>query len=762
MLQPSCHPNSTLCTVTVHQSLVDSLFDNGWNNNRSSEASWEFLHVNCRHLSICFFCYALCFPIWLEEYYSWPKGPTVNAASINFGLNLLHILHRVQTPSRKAITLAFSTLSPHSTTCNPSGLWQHQLLHQPPRNWLSCGLLQQPPNTCASEPQSHTHRWHGSPRTQIMEFPTTLKVGCTFKTRAARVGCRSCDQLDVPTIDAGGGSHLQNLRHKGVFSLQVFFSFKSECQKKLLAPLAPAAKQKNILAPLAPEFPSMGEPPQLDRMDEGARLDQIVKAQLTLISDSSGPTGGPLLHPRCQGMKHLEMLVSNQPSRPLAAHCGPDPYQFSDEYRSIFLTRWCTITTRITIVSVVPQVASRSAIDSSPAIRWLEGHMSHVSATGGCNPTDSRQYDFSDDGESCFGSARVSAGEARPLAQRTGIKATAFHGGIFYLTARCHSFIAYLHSSYYFLLRIILLRTCHHEDLHCSTHCMPLMGTGKQAGELTGKLLILRHANEKSQQESLLIFWPNWSMFPILDKPGSINANKRPSYLILPNQQQAVREGPPIRKRKPTSTIDLSCAGFNELILHPSHLELKTWQTKMCRLKIRQTTYSTSYAYPSPELGHDAELITLTTTNSLVLSIFLCDSKDPFFNTYTLFFCLSHRSYNSLHKHYERLKIMGELGRGELRQRVAVSKTSSQETGEETRAQLRSVKEDGVGWITYCKCRKAWIGLILFPKIFYNFKNVSPTLSVPPPNQCYHRSRYPFPGRDTKISRPFPEMIWGS
>lgn len=106
--------------------------------------------------------------------------------------------------------------------------------------------------------------------------------------------------------------------------------------------------------------------------------------------------------------------------------------------------------------------------------------MSHVSATGGCNPTDIRQYDFSDDGESCFGSARVSAGGSPTGSEESdcsfqrlmsaapaGIKATAFHGGIFYLTARCHSFIAYLHSSYYFLLRIILLRTCHHEDLHC-------------------------------------------------------------------------------------------------------------------------------------------------------------------------------------------------------------------------------------------------------------------------------------------------------
>ncbi|KNZ51426.1 hypothetical protein VP01_395g2 [Puccinia sorghi] len=35
ILQPSCHPNSTLFTVTVHQSLVKSLLKNGWSNNRS-------------------------------------------------------------------------------------------------------------------------------------------------------------------------------------------------------------------------------------------------------------------------------------------------------------------------------------------------------------------------------------------------------------------------------------------------------------------------------------------------------------------------------------------------------------------------------------------------------------------------------------------------------------------------------------------------------------------------------------------------------
>ncbi|KNZ62949.1 hypothetical protein VP01_1202g1 [Puccinia sorghi] len=35
MLQPSCHPNSTLCTVTVHQSLVESLLEKGWSKNRS-------------------------------------------------------------------------------------------------------------------------------------------------------------------------------------------------------------------------------------------------------------------------------------------------------------------------------------------------------------------------------------------------------------------------------------------------------------------------------------------------------------------------------------------------------------------------------------------------------------------------------------------------------------------------------------------------------------------------------------------------------
>ncbi|KNZ53404.1 hypothetical protein VP01_3249g1 [Puccinia sorghi] len=32
MIKPSCHPNSTL---TVHQSLVESLLDNGWNNKKS-------------------------------------------------------------------------------------------------------------------------------------------------------------------------------------------------------------------------------------------------------------------------------------------------------------------------------------------------------------------------------------------------------------------------------------------------------------------------------------------------------------------------------------------------------------------------------------------------------------------------------------------------------------------------------------------------------------------------------------------------------
>ncbi|KNZ64585.1 hypothetical protein VP01_1011g2 [Puccinia sorghi] len=35
MLQPSCHPNLTLCTVTVHQILVESLLENGWTNSRS-------------------------------------------------------------------------------------------------------------------------------------------------------------------------------------------------------------------------------------------------------------------------------------------------------------------------------------------------------------------------------------------------------------------------------------------------------------------------------------------------------------------------------------------------------------------------------------------------------------------------------------------------------------------------------------------------------------------------------------------------------
>ncbi|KNZ49331.1 hypothetical protein VP01_507g2 [Puccinia sorghi] len=35
MLQPSCHPNSTLCTGTFHQSLVESLLEKGRSNNRS-------------------------------------------------------------------------------------------------------------------------------------------------------------------------------------------------------------------------------------------------------------------------------------------------------------------------------------------------------------------------------------------------------------------------------------------------------------------------------------------------------------------------------------------------------------------------------------------------------------------------------------------------------------------------------------------------------------------------------------------------------
>ncbi|KNZ57064.1 hypothetical protein VP01_2251g1 [Puccinia sorghi] len=35
MLQPSCHPSCTFCAVTVHQSLVESLLENGWSNNRS-------------------------------------------------------------------------------------------------------------------------------------------------------------------------------------------------------------------------------------------------------------------------------------------------------------------------------------------------------------------------------------------------------------------------------------------------------------------------------------------------------------------------------------------------------------------------------------------------------------------------------------------------------------------------------------------------------------------------------------------------------
>ncbi|KNZ52800.1 hypothetical protein VP01_3443g1 [Puccinia sorghi] len=35
MLQPSCHPNSTFCTVAVHQCLVESLLEKGWSNNRS-------------------------------------------------------------------------------------------------------------------------------------------------------------------------------------------------------------------------------------------------------------------------------------------------------------------------------------------------------------------------------------------------------------------------------------------------------------------------------------------------------------------------------------------------------------------------------------------------------------------------------------------------------------------------------------------------------------------------------------------------------
>ncbi|KNZ46207.1 hypothetical protein VP01_7474g1 [Puccinia sorghi] len=40
------HSHCAVFTVTVDQSLVESLLENGW-----SEASWEFLHVSCRHLN---------------------------------------------------------------------------------------------------------------------------------------------------------------------------------------------------------------------------------------------------------------------------------------------------------------------------------------------------------------------------------------------------------------------------------------------------------------------------------------------------------------------------------------------------------------------------------------------------------------------------------------------------------------------------------------------------------------------------------------
>ncbi|KNZ58528.1 putative signal peptide protein [Puccinia sorghi] len=59
MLQPSklpsnhmllifWHSHCAVCAATVHQSLVESILENGWSR---TEACWVFLHVNCRQLS---------------------------------------------------------------------------------------------------------------------------------------------------------------------------------------------------------------------------------------------------------------------------------------------------------------------------------------------------------------------------------------------------------------------------------------------------------------------------------------------------------------------------------------------------------------------------------------------------------------------------------------------------------------------------------------------------------------------------------------
>ncbi|KNZ62006.1 hypothetical protein VP01_1324g1 [Puccinia sorghi] len=59
ILQPSCHPTSTLCTVTVNQSLVESILENGWSNDRSflgisacqlKEVEQVFLHFYSMYL----------------------------------------------------------------------------------------------------------------------------------------------------------------------------------------------------------------------------------------------------------------------------------------------------------------------------------------------------------------------------------------------------------------------------------------------------------------------------------------------------------------------------------------------------------------------------------------------------------------------------------------------------------------------------------------------------------------------------------------
>ncbi|KNZ55013.1 hypothetical protein VP01_2792g1, partial [Puccinia sorghi] len=51
-----------------------------------------------------------------------------------------------------------------------------------------------------------------------------------------------------------------------------------------------------------------------------------------------GPTDRPPSYQQCQGMKPcLQPTVS-----PAGGHCGPNPQQLSDEYRSVFLTQWCT------------------------------------------------------------------------------------------------------------------------------------------------------------------------------------------------------------------------------------------------------------------------------------------------------------------------------------------------------------------------------------------------------------------------------------